>query len=183
MSDDARDEDLIPALSDTDQPAPPSRRKVLLSWWAIGISTLAVFVLAFLALRYLIPDGSDEATCAVVQGADEDAALTELDCSDDAATWRVATTGDAAGGCAEGAYRELRSGSTLTCLMPNFQAGRCYAPDDPNRAFVVTDCADPDAIRVTEVFEGSTDTTRCPDGNGLGYPDPPVAFCLETTGA
>lgn len=151
--------------------------------WAVAAIAVGIFVVAFLFLRYVAPGSSaDAGNCASVTGDDDTAALTPLSCDDDEATFRVASTKDGAAGCPEGAYRELRDGGTLRCLMPNFREGGCYEPDDENRAFRLADCTAAEAIRVTRVIEGSSDPAPCPGGNGLGYPEPPVVYCLETPG-
>ncbi|MFC7612690.1 hypothetical protein ACFQV2_02580 [Actinokineospora soli] len=114
-------------------------------------------------------------------GAD-DAAKTEIvDCGSPTGTFKLASTRKLEeAGCPEGAYREIRTQSDLLCLMPNFVAGTCYVPDEPNAGFKAGDCGSQEAIRVSEVIEGTTDPSGCPDGSGLGYPDPPVVFCIET---
>jgi hypothetical protein len=150
--------------------------------WSYPVSALVVALVAFAAFQVF--DGGDDVRaldCASVTGADDTARLTPLPCDDGAATFRVVSRGGSVElGCPDGAYRELRTGGELTCLMPNFQEGRCYAPDDANRAFTVVACEDPSAIRITKVVQGTADTADCPGGNGLGYPDPPVAICIET---
>ena len=140
---------------------------------------MAVFAVAFLVMRlFSVGEPSLAAGgCAAVSGADQDAGLSALDCADDDATFKIVSTGGT--GCPDGVYRELRSGGQQYCLMPNFQAGRCYAPDNANRSLAVADCTDPEAFRVTEVRTGSTDAAACPGGSGLDYRDPPVVFCVQ----
>ena len=167
---------------DDEPPAPRTPRKRLPAW-AVAAIAVGIFVVAFVVMRYVVPGtGSAAGDCASVTGADENAALSPLSCDDDNATFRIASTKDAAQSCPEGAYRELRDGGTLRCLMPNFLAGRCYEPDDANRAFRQAGCDSAEALRVTGVLEGVSDPEPCPGGNGLGYPEPPVVYCLETPG-
>ncbi|OLR89851.1 LppU/SCO3897 family protein [Actinokineospora bangkokensis] len=156
----------------------PARKR--LPGWAVAASTAAVFVVAFLLMRlFSVGEPSLAAGgCAAVSGAAADAELTALDCDDDGASFTVVSTGGAPG-CPDGVYRELTSAGQHYCLMPNFKAGRCYAPDDENRSLVLSDCAADDAFRVTEVRQGATDAGACPGGNGLDYREPPVVFCVQ----
>lgn len=155
-----------------------SRRSVPL--WAIALVVVLVAAGCYALIRFL---GSDSVAgeCASVSGADEAAAVSIVDCDDDSAAFRVGTRlDDVAASCPEGAYRELPQDGELLCLMPNFRAGECYAADETNQSFKVTGCDSPESIRISRVIEGSTDPTPCPDGNGLGYPEPPTVFCIET---
>jgi hypothetical protein len=121
--------------------------------------------------------------CVTVAGADDTAEVRTVDCAADNAAFKLASTrGLDDLGCPEGAYREVRTDSDLLCLMPNFMADTCYEADDANNGFKVADCSSQEAIRVSEVIEGTTDPSGCPDGSGLGYPEPPVVFCIETPG-
>ena len=161
-------------------------RKVLgLPLWAL-IAVVAVLVGAggFAVYQALAPGAtSASGECVAVSGADDTAKAEIVDCAEPAAGFKLASVRDLEeSGCPEGAYREVRTSSELMCLMPNFVAGTCYVPDDPNAGFKAGDCADEVAIRVSEVIEGTTDPSGCPDGSGLGYPDPPVVFCIETPG-
>ncbi|MGW5055543.1 LppU/SCO3897 family protein [Actinokineospora sp. NPDC004072] len=151
------------------------------------VAVLAAVVLAAAGVGVWLavqPGGSSASgPCVAVAGPDDTAKAEQVDCDSSDATFKLASTralGD--DGCPEGAYREVRTSSELLCLMPNFVAGNCYDPDDANSAFVVADCSSAEAIRISEVIEGTVDPSGCPDGNGLGYPEPPVVFCIETPG-
>lgn len=153
--------------------------------WAVA--ALAAVLLAgagFGAYQLLKPARSSASgECVAVTGADDAAEVRTVDCAADEAAFKLASTRGADDiGCPEGAYREVRAGSDLLCLMPNFVADTCYEADDANSGFKVADCSSQEAIRVSEVIEGTTDPSGCPDGSGLGYPEPPVVFCIETPG-
>ncbi len=166
----------------TERAAPRARRKPL-PIWAVALVAVLIAGVAFVVLRLSSQDGGT-AECTAVTGVNEDARAESKDCGDEAATFRVASTKDLSEtGCPEGAYRELRTADDLLCLMPNFQADKCYVADDPNQSFKVAPCEDPSSIRISEVVEGSTDPSQCPGGNGLGYPEPPMVVCIETPGA
>ncbi|GAA2969109.1 LppU/SCO3897 family protein [Actinokineospora diospyrosa] len=165
------------------EPAGRPVRKML-PLWAVAIIAVLIAGIGFVVFRYVLDDdGPANAECASVSGSGDDAKVEIVGCGDSAA-FRVAARKDlSATGCAEGAYREMRTDKDLLCLMPNFLAGKCYVPDDPNQAFKVGSCEAQDAIRVTEELSNTSDPSPCPDGNGLGYPEPPVVFCLETPNA
>lgn len=170
----------------SEQETKPQARKLLgLPVWAVA-AVLAVLLgaAAFLVYQAVKP-GATAASgeCVAVSGTDDAAKAEIVDCgADDAGFTLASTRGLDEVGCPEGSYREIRTGSELLCLMPNFIAGNCYVPDEPNAGFVVGDCGSELAIRISEVIEGTTDPSGCPDGSGLGYPEPPVVFCIETPG-
>ncbi|GLW93006.1 LppU/SCO3897 family protein [Actinokineospora globicatena] len=160
------------------EPAGPRRHK-LLPLWAVGIIAVLIAGVGFVVFRYVLADDAP-AECATVTGAGDTATVEPVSCADTAA-FRIASRKDpSAAGCAEGAYREMRTDKELLCLMPNFVKGNCYVPDDPNQAFKVGSCDSPDAIKVVDELRDTSDPSPCPNGNGLGYPEPAVVFCLET---
>lgn len=168
----------------SEQDAKPQARKLFgLPVWAVA-AVLAVLLGAGAFLVYqAVKPGASAASgeCVAVSGVDDAATTETVDCGAQNAGFKLASVRDLdEPGCPEGAYREIRTSSELLCLMPNFIAGNCYVPDEPNAGFVVGDCASELAIRISEVIEGTTDPSGCPDNSGLGYPDPPVVFCVET---
>lgn len=168
----------------TEQETKAQARKVFgLPVWAVAALVAVLLGVGGFFVYQAVKPGAVAASgeCVAVSGADETAKAEVVDCGSDTATFKLATTRKADDlGCPEGAYREVRTGSELLCLMPNFVAGSCYVPDDANAGFAVGDCGSELAIRVSEVIEGTTDPSGCPDGSGLGYPEPPVVFCVET---
>ncbi|GLZ41509.1 hypothetical protein Acsp05_51330 [Actinokineospora sp. NBRC 105648] len=164
-----------------DEHVPTVRPRKPLPAWAIALIAVLITAVGFVVFRYVLDDDAPTAECAAVTGADDQARVETVDCDDDAATFRVASRLDLSdNGCAEGAYRELRTDKQLLCLMPNFQAGRCYVADEPNQSFRVSGCESPESIRISQVLDGTADPSPCPEGNGIGYPEPPTVFCVET---
>lgn len=152
--------------------------------WALALVALLVVAAGGYGIyRLATSGGAASGECAAVTGADDAAQVQVVDCASESATFKVASRKDLSElGCPEGAYREIRTDEDLLCLMPNFLAGKCYVPDDANQAFRVAGCESPESIRISEVIEGTTDPSPCPEGSGLGYPEPPVVFCIETPG-
>ncbi|WP_026422975.1 LppU/SCO3897 family protein [Actinokineospora inagensis] len=157
----------------------PGQRKVL-PLWAVGLIALLIAGVGFVVFRYVLGDDSSSgAGCAVVTGTNEHAEVRFVGCDAGSATFRVASRkGLSVAGCAEGAYREVRTDTELLCLMPNFRAGNCYVADDADQAFEVGSCDAPEAIKVTDELANTTDSSRCPESSGLAYAEPPVVFCL-----
>ena len=161
-------------------PVPPRKRPPV---WVIAL--VAVVVIAGVGfggyLLWFAADAEAPGDCVSVAGLGEEAKMTAVGCAEKSATFKVASKRDKSDtSCPEGAYREIRDEQNLTCLMPNFIAGNCYVSDDTNQAFKVAACDNTEALKVTRVINGSTDPSGCPDGNGLGYPQPPTVFCVET---
>ncbi|GGS15874.1 LppU/SCO3897 family protein [Actinokineospora fastidiosa] len=171
----------------TEQEPKAQARKVLgLPLVAVAVIAAVVLAAAGVGVYLALRPGATSASgpCMAVTGPDDTAKAEAVDCAAPDATFKLASTRSLDEvGCPEGAYREVRTGTELLCLMPNFVADTCYDPDDANSAFVVADCSSENAIRISEVIEGTTDPSGCPDGSGLGYPEPPVVFCIETPGA
>ncbi|MGQ0837035.1 LppU/SCO3897 family protein [Actinokineospora sp.] len=178
MSNPVDQEDQTPDES----PVATAKPRKLMPVWLIALVAVLIAGGGFLVYRYVLADPSyAEGECAAVTGVDDTAKVDLVDCGDESATFKIATKKDADElGCPEGAYRELRNTDNLLCLMPNFAAGKCYEADDANQSFRVTGCESTEAIKITEVIEGSTDPTPCPGSNGLGYPEPPLVFCIQT---
>jgi hypothetical protein len=173
------DEDQPPAPAETTGRRRPPIRIIALVAAVIIAGGGFVAYQAFFAKETAAPG-----ECASVIGVAETAKLTVVGCSDKAATFKIALKKDLSEtSCPEGAYRELRDDKALICLMPNFVAGNCYEADDENQAFKVTPCEGTESIEITEVLNGTTDPSSCPDGNGFGYPEPPTVFCIGTPGA
>lgn len=156
------------------------------------IAVLAVVAVAAIgfAVFMVVRDGGSLAAgdCASVEGGTSQAeakpVATAADCGDAKAGYKVGKVVDGVDAACpeEGLYTEAlpESGSTQTlCLLPNMVEGACYAPDERGDGFLKSECAGGDAIKVTKVVEGSTDTTQCPDGAGMSYPEPAVTYCLE----
>ncbi|MFC5286942.1 hypothetical protein ACFPM7_07750 [Actinokineospora guangxiensis] len=163
-----------------------TRKVVGLPLWALVAVVAVLLGAGGFAIYKAVAPGASSASgeCVAVTGVDDAAKTEVVDCAAPTAGFKLASALDLEdAGCPEGAYREVRTDSELLCLMPNFVAGTCYVPDDPNAGFKAGDCADEVAIRISEVIEGTTDPSGCPDGSGLGYPDPPVVFCIETPSA
>ncbi|PPK70546.1 hypothetical protein V5P93_000574 [Actinokineospora auranticolor] len=169
-------EDPVQAV-DTEEP----KKRGLMPLWAVALTAVLIVAGSFVLFRYVFNGSSSEA-CASVTGVGDAAKVEFVDCDDDNATFQVATRKPAnTPGCPEGAYREIPRPDELLCLVPNFVAGNCYVPDDPNQAFRVGRCEDALAIRIVKVVEGTSDASAvCPEGNGLGYPEPPTAVCVST---
>ncbi|WP_018682540.1 LppU/SCO3897 family protein [Actinokineospora enzanensis] len=148
------------------------------------IALVAALIVAggFVVLHFVVSSGTGD--CASVTGSGDHPPVELVACDDSEATFRVASRQAAnATGCPDGAYREVSYEEKLLCLMPNFAAGHCYVYDENNQAFKVGPCESPDAIRISRVIPGSTDTSPCPENEGLSYPDPPTVFCVETPNA
>ncbi|SES08002.1 LppU/SCO3897 family protein [Actinokineospora terrae] len=161
------------------EPAGPRRHK-LLPLWAVALIAVLITGIGFVVFRYVLADDPAAIECASVTGSGDSAKVAVVGCGD-AAAFRIASRKDlSAPGCAEGAYREMRTEKELLCLMPNFVKGNCYVPDEPNQAFKVGSCESSDAIKVVDELRDTSDPSPCPNGNGLGYPEPPIVFCLET---
>ncbi|SDD27245.1 LppU/SCO3897 family protein [Actinokineospora iranica] len=159
------------------------RPRKLLPTWAVALIAVLIAGVGFVLFRYVLADSPGAAECASVTGSDDAATVATADCGDEDATFRIAVKKDLSEtGCPDGAYRELWTGENLLCLMPNFRAGNCYAEDDKNQSFRVSPCEGPDTIRISQVIDGTTDPSPCPNGSGLGYPEPPTVFCIETPG-
>lgn len=165
-------------------PANPTRRKSLPIWVIALVAALVLAAAGFGAYKlFFAKDTAAPGECASVAGTDDTAKLTIVDCGEKSATFKVALKKDKnETSCPEGAYRELRDEKNLICLMPNFIAGNCYESDDANQGFKIGSCENPESIKITQVINDSTDPSGCPDGNGLGYPEPKTVFCIETPG-
>ncbi|MBC6447178.1 LppU/SCO3897 family protein [Actinokineospora xionganensis] len=164
--------------------AGPKRRKSLPIWVIALVAALVLAGVGFGAYQvFFAEDTTATLECGSVNGTDDTAKLTIVDCDEKSAVFRVAVKKDKAEtSCPEGAYRELRDEKNLICLMPNFIAGNCYESDDANQAFKIGSCDSPEAIKITKVIDGTTDPSGCPNSNGLGYPEPKTVFCIETPG-
>ncbi|MDQ3402018.1 MAG: hypothetical protein M3548_01305 [Actinomycetota bacterium] len=170
-----------PVKAETTTARPRGKKLV----WIIALVVVLVAAGAFVVYE-VSARGADAAPgeCAMVTGADDAAKVEIVDCDDKSASFKVASKRDGAElGCPEGAYREVRTDGGLLCLMPNFVADTCYEADDANQSFRVSGCESDESIKITKVIDGSTDPSGCPAGNGLGYPEPPVVFCIDTPGA
>lgn len=167
------------ARNDTGGGRPAPNRKVI----AIAAVAVVVLAIAGYAVYALTGSGTAAGECVRITGADGDKlAVTPDDCGADLANFRVGKVVDGADApCPEeGVYTEARgSGSSTLCLLPNMVEGACYGPDDRGFGGLVrSGCTGEATIKVTKVIEGSTDTSGCPDGAGMSYPEPPITFCV-----
>ncbi|CRK61270.1 hypothetical protein [Alloactinosynnema sp. L-07] len=163
----------------------PTGRKRPPMWVIVLVVAVVLAGAGFGGYQLLFAKGTAAAgECAAVEGADDASKLSVVGCGGDTATFKIASKKELSeSGCPDGAYRELRDAKNLLCLMPNFVEGKCYAADDKNQAFRVAACDDPETIKIGKVIEGSDEPEQCPGGNGIGYPEPPIAFCIDTPGA
>ncbi|WP_436493467.1 LppU/SCO3897 family protein [Actinokineospora sp. HUAS TT18] len=168
---------------DQEPAAVPAGRKRLPIWVLALVAAVVLAGAGFGAYQLLGKDAAAPGECAAVEGADDTAKLTPADCADENATFKIASKKELTEkGCPDGAYRELRDDKNLICLLPNFIEGKCFAPDEKNQGFRIADCAGTETIRISRVINDTDDPKDCPHGNGIGYPDPPVVFCIETPG-
>ncbi|MBB5807322.1 hypothetical protein F4560_007090 [Saccharothrix ecbatanensis] len=155
----------------------------------ILVGVLAVVVIAAVAygVRYLTNDAAtaEAGDCVgVAAEADGRADVTTLDCDADKASFKVGKVLEATDDSCpeEGIYTEIVPNGAVgdgykLCLIPNMAEGSCYGPAEAS-GFDKIECTGPETFKVTKVIQGSTDTTACPSGSGMAYPEPAVTYCL-----
>jgi hypothetical protein len=140
----------------------------------ILIGVLAVVVIAAVAygVRYLTTDA------ATAEAGDC------VGCAADEASFKVGKVLEATDDSCpeEGIYTEIVPNGAVgdgykLCLIPNMAEGSCYGPAEGS-GFDKIECTGPETFKVTKVIQGSTDTTACPNGSGMAYPEPAVTYCL-----
>ncbi|NUS65134.1 MAG: hypothetical protein HOQ46_15975, partial [Saccharothrix sp.] len=154
----------------------------------IGVLVVLLVGIVAYGVRYLTSDAANAEVgdCVSVSAeSDNRAQVDTLDCSADKASYKVGKVLEATDAtCPEdGLYTEIVPAGGVgdgykLCLLPNMAEGACYKPDE-GTGFVKTECVGPETIKVTKVIQGSSDLEACPDGAGMGYPEPPVTYCLE----
>ncbi|WP_033442966.1 LppU/SCO3897 family protein [Saccharothrix sp. NRRL B-16314] len=169
--------------------ASPSRFRPGGTAMKVLVGVLAVVVIAAVAygVRYLTTDAAsaEAGDCVgVAAEADGRADVSTLDCDADEASFKVGKVLEAADDpCPEeGVYTEIVPNGPVgdgykLCLIPNMAEGACYGPAEGS-GFDRIDCSGPETVKVTKVIRGSTDTTACPSGSGMAYPEPAVTYCL-----
>lgn len=174
-----------------DDPEPEARSGVDAKKILIGVLVVLLIGVVVYGVRQLTGAATAEAGDCVTISAETatDTGVTRadvetLDCAADQASFKVGKVldeGDA--GCPEeGVYTEIVPNGEVgdgykLCLIPNMAEGACYGADEGS-GFVRTECSGGDTFKVTKVVQGSADTTACPDGSGMSYPEPAVTYCL-----
>jgi hypothetical protein len=114
------------------------------------------------------------------------------DCASPVNTYLLAAKGGSSATCPDGkregsVYDRYTDGSTILCFALNLKQGQCYLVsgerDSPRLS--LGDCNDTQSgvMRVVQRIDGSTDSSGCPPGvKGVGYPTPPIVYCLERVG-
>lgn len=114
------------------------------------------------------------------------------DCTNPANVYELADKGGPSTLCPD----EKREGSmyygymdefTTSCFALNLVPDQCYLieGDRNNPSLNVDNCSNtrPGEMRVVQRIDGSTDSSGCPPGvKGVGYPTPPIVYCLERVG-
>ncbi|MEU5695778.1 hypothetical protein [Actinosynnema sp. NPDC020468] len=158
-------------------------KKVLIAVLAVVVVGVGVF-----AVRYFTSGTSAQAgDCVSVaeKSGETTVDVDTLGCGEDKATYKVGKVLQSSDATCpeEGLYSEVTPASSAgdgykLCLLPNMTEGACYKPSDTGSDFVKTACSGAETIKVTKVLQGDTDTSKCPEGAGMSYPEPAVTYCL-----
>lgn len=155
----------------------------------IMLATLAVAGASMVAAFTVLGDSTASAAvksgeCVTVANHSESRAdVTGTSCQDGKATFKVGKVlADASANCpeAEDDYTAIvpNSGVATLCLLPNFVEGACYKSDDNYENWTQSTCEGEGTVKITKVISGSNDVSGCPDSEGMGYPEPPVTYCV-----
>lgn len=118
--------------------------------------------------------------CIRVDKADEtDAVIATVRCADRRAVYRVGVREQGRPrSCPGENYVSYTEDGLLLCLTLNAKKGACF--EESENQDVRVPCDSPDAsYRVTEIFRGTEDSSRCGDNprDALTYPRPPLTIC------
>ncbi|MEU2000591.1 hypothetical protein ACH47B_07050 [Rhodococcus sp. NPDC019627] len=172
-------------------PPPKKSRKGLF----ITLAVVAVVLLAAVAavglftVRSADQNSLDVGDCVFFESASTTAAETEhekRDCSDDDATYEVATKQDGDVQCGDDYFSYTLVGeddtveSTL-CLIPNMVKDSCYLLEDDGR-IVPGVCSQPDTVTVVERVDGQDDESLCNQFDAafpIAFSEPQRTYCIE----
>mgnify|MGYP006876022044 CR=1 FL=1 len=178
--------------------APPPRKSRKGLW--IGIALAAVLLVGALVaigvVAVTIGNSSDleAGKCVEFSSLSQNAADSKYeikDCSDDAATFEVASKTEGTATCNENdlTYTLVEKNDTAkvqetVCMVPNLKEGKCYVHQDDGR-FVVSGCEAADAAKVVKRVDGKADESLCaeyPPDSAVTYQKPARTYCAVIGG-
>lgn len=172
------EEDSSEELDDDETPAKKN-------WVKFAIVGLLAVVLVGAGIWALTQSGSGWAVgdCASIKlTEDGKTEPTSQSCGSDDGAYKVAKVlaSDQEVCPEEGLYETAPWDSKQLCLMPNFEEGKCYVPNDEG-LFKKGGCTGEAVVKVVKRIEGKPEKIECPgESSDMQFSEPEVVYCLGT---
>lgn len=153
----------------------------------LGVVVLAVIAVVAIVNWGTAPSSANVGDCIKVNSVSvTDADVEKVECTDPAASYKVAATfDDSSAECPGGtdsdyvSYTESGKGDLTLCLTLNAKEGECFKNGD---AAEKVGCSEANAdVKVAKILTGTTDESGCPEETVafLAYPEPKMVLCLS----
>jgi hypothetical protein len=178
---DDSDKVIVTEIDDDDDDDDEASSKSWVKFVVVGVLAVALIgagVWAFTGMG----SGWAVGDCASIKLTDGKPEATSESCGSDDGAYKVAKilASDQEVCPEEGLYETAPDDSRQLCLMPNFEEGNCYVPNDEG-LFKKGSCTDEAVVKVVKKIDGKPEDPQCPEGSdGMPFTEPEVTYCLGT---